>query len=365
MKKIFLVAVLLFVITNIFSEPKLKPGFDVDECASMLQLTALHADTPWVNTLLPKPDNYQLLYRSDSVGLDNRWDLWMRDDSICVISVRGTTVQAISWMEDFYSAMVPATGSMNIGDGQIFTYQLAADNNAYVHTGFLLGLGHLAPDILAKINEYYAKGVRDFIINGHSQGGAIVCLLTSYLYYLPVSQLPQDITFKTYATAPPKPGNLFYAYDYEFIRRGGWECRVVNTQDWVPNMPPTIQTKFDYKTNDPFVTVDSVLKQNLNLIERIVIGLIQKNVFGSLDNARDDLIKYLGTEVYKMVEKNLNGFPEPKYSPTMYFMTCGTPIILKPTEDYMNTFVSPGGFKGMFTHHMPDAYYYLLQKWYR
>lgn len=87
----------------------------------------------------------------------------------------------------------------------------------------------------------------------------------------------------------PKPGNLFYAYDYEFIRRGGWEYRVVNIADWVPNMPITVQTRFDYNENDPFTTVDSVLKENLNIFERIVVGLIQKSLFGSLDDARDNL----------------------------------------------------------------------------
>jgi hypothetical protein len=365
MKKSLVIAVMVFVSFNIYAEPKLKPGFDAKECANMLQLAAMQpADSPWVNTMLPKPDGYTLVYRSDTVGLDNRWDLWLRDDSVAVISIRGTTKSPESWVEDFYSPMVPATGSMNIGNNKIFTYQLAADNNAYIHTGFLLGLGYLAPDIVAKINEYYAKGIKEFILTGYSQGGALILLMTSYLYYLPPGQLPQDIQFKTYACAPPKPGNLFYAYDYEFIRRGGWEYRVVNVEDWVPNMPPTVQTRFDYKTNDPFTTVDSLLKENLNIFERIVVGLIQKSMLGSLDNARDNLIKYMGEEVYKMVVKYLPGFPEPQYSPTMYFMTCGTPIVLRPTEEYLAKFVSPGGIAGMFIHHMPNAYYFLLDKWY-
>ncbi len=318
MKKLFAVTALVIITFNLYAEPKLKPGFDAKECANMLQLAAMQpVDSPWVNTMLPKPDGYTLVYRSDTVGLDNRWDLWLRDDSVAVISIRGTTKSPESWVEDFYSPMVPATGSMNIGSNKIFTYQLASDNNAYVHTGFLLGLGYLAPDIVAKINEYHAKGIKEFILTGYSQGGALILLMTSYLYYLSPGQLPQDIQFKTYACAPPKPGNLFYAYDYGFIRRGGWEYRVVNVEDWVPNMPPTVQTRFDYKTNDPFTTVDSLLKENLNLLERIVVGLVQKSMLGSLDNARDNLIKYMGEEVYKMVVKYIPGFIEPQYSPTM------------------------------------------------
>lgn len=360
---ILLLVTALCISANIFAQ-KLKPGFDAVEYGEMLQLTAMQQDTPWVNTLLPKPEGYTLLYRSDTVGLDNRWDLWMRDDSVMIVSIRGTTLSMSSWAEDFYAPMQPATGSLNIGSGKIFTYQLASDENAFVHTGFLLGLGYLAPDITSKINEYYTKGFKEFILTGHSQGGAIIQLLTSYLHYLGANELPQDIQFKTYAGAPPKTGNLFYAYDYEFITRGGWEHRIVNVLDWVPNMPGTVQTRFDFRTNDPFITVDSLLKEKLNLLERVVVGLAQKSMFGSLDNARDNLIKYFGEEVYKMVASHLKNYPEPEYAPTMYFMTSGTPIVLKPTEEYLTKFVSHGGLAGMFVHHQITAYYYLLQNWY-
>jgi hypothetical protein len=51
---------------------------------------------------------------------------------------------------------------------------------------------------------------------------AISYLLTAYLYHLQKSgRLQADIRFKTYASAGPKPGNLYFAYQYEAMTKGG------------------------------------------------------------------------------------------------------------------------------------------------
>ncbi len=89
---------------------------------------------------------------------------------------------------------------------------------------------------------------------GHSQGGAIAYLLTAHFYNLQQQgKLPADIRFKTYCSAAPKPGNLYFAYDYETTTRGGWACNVVNAADWVPETPFSVQTVSDFNTTNPFV----------------------------------------------------------------------------------------------------------------
>ena len=353
---------LLFISASVYPQTKLKPGFDAGEYASMLKIASHNADTPWVKTQTPYPNGYNMVYRSETLGLDNRWDLWLSADSVAVISIRGTTAKAISWLEDFYAPMVSASGSVTIGEGRIFTYSLASDTNAYVHAGFLLGLAYLEPSIITKINEYYNKGVRDFIIMGHSQGGAVAYLLRSYLHYLPAGVIPPDVTFKTYMSAPPKPGNLYYAYDYEHLTRGGWANRVVNIADWVPNMPFSLQTEFDLNKNNPIVTVDSVLTEKLNFVERVVAGLLQKNMLGSLDDARDVMIKYLGYELFKAVEKELPGITIPRFITSQYYMTAGSPVILKPLPGYYEKFPEKPGVAGIFVHHFLDAYLFLLEQ---
>lgn len=354
---------LLCVVISSSSSQKLKPGFDANEYARGLEMTERFADTTRVPPADPYPAGWSHVHIGDTVGLDNRWDMWLSGDSIAVINIRGTVATEKSWMLDFYAPMVPAEGSLKFGK-ETFKYKLAEDKNAAVHTGFLLGMKFLAPSVIEKINEYYAKGIKDYVIFGHSQGAAIAYLMRSYLYYLPHGTIPEDVTFKTYCSAAPKPGNLYFAYDFEFITRGGWSHRVVNQMDWVPQMPPTVQTRFDFKHNDPFTPVDSTLAANLGFFPRVVIGLIQRSVLGDMDDARDILIKYTGAELYKIIKTFLPDFKEPKYVTTMDYTVTGSPVILMPTESYKQKFVSTGGIAGAFVHHMMPAYYYLLKEEY-
>ncbi len=228
------------LINSLTARAKLSPGFDPVEYRQLLEISARQLDTPWTKVIISFPGNCKMVYRSDSVGLDNRWNLWIRPDSVGIISIRGTTQQANSWAEDFYCAMVPSNGSIIINKDFVFIYKLADYPGSAVHAGWLNGLAYLSSSIVTKINEYYPRGIKNYLIIGHSQGGAIAYLLTSYLHYLDKERIPGDIKFKTYCSAAPKPGNLQYAYDFDFITRGGWELRVYNSEDWVPQTPISV-----------------------------------------------------------------------------------------------------------------------------
>src|SRR5262249_18920218 len=129
-------------------------------------------------------DPYHLEYHSGDVGLLNNWSFYLRSDNVGAINIRGTVPETSSWLENAYSAMIPAAGSLQVNDSTVFNYQLSADPRAMVHTGWTIGLAFLAPDIKRIIKEYYMKrNVKEFLIFGHSQGGAISFLLRSYLEY--------------------------------------------------------------------------------------------------------------------------------------------------------------------------------------
>jgi hypothetical protein len=60
-------------------------------------------------------------------------------------------------------------GQLKLGDSLTYDYHFANNDKAGVHVGWAASCGFLVPDVTAKVLEQYQKGVRDFIIFGHSQ----------------------------------------------------------------------------------------------------------------------------------------------------------------------------------------------------
>jgi len=331
---------------------RLHAGFDKEEYLRLLEITDYGKDSPWTSPpTLPFPENCRLLYRSAEVGLSNRWDLWLLDSAVGIISIRGTIGRQDSWMENFYAAMVPATGTLRLNDSTTFPYRLAADSQASVHVGWLIGMASLAPSIIEKIR------IREFIIAGHSQGGAIAFLLRSYLYYLDEGLIDPTLVIKTYCSAAPKPGNLYYAYDFDYITRGGWGLRVINTQDWVPEIPFSIQTLYDVNPGNPFSNVNNAL-QRAPFFARLYLKMVYRQLDGSTLAAEGKYRKYLGHSVYLLVHRSMPQLQEPRYVNSTSYSPAGTAIVLPPYPGYAQAYLSKPG--QAFTHHALGAYYQLV-----
>jgi hypothetical protein len=338
-------------------------GFDAKEYLELLSVTAMHMDTAY--SKMAHPVRYERIYRSQETAMLNRWDLWMRDDNVGVISIRGTTNRLPSWLENFYCAMIPATGTLQLNDSTQFNYQLAKDSKAAVHVGWVLGLAFMVPDIVEKIKEAHSqKNVSYFLIIGHSQGAALAYLLRSYLYYITENgELPKEITFKTYGSAAPKPGNLYYAYDFDFITRNGWAFTIVNAVDWVPETPLSIQQLSDFNKINPFDNIESILRKQPMLVRWYLNG-VYKKTSRAARKAQKRLEKYTGHALYKQLKKVLPQFKEPDYAPTANYMRTGIPIVLQPDEAYFTQFPENFGRARVFTHHAFKSYEYLVKKYY-
>ncbi|MDQ3019249.1 MAG: lipase family protein [Bacteroidota bacterium] len=356
----FLIALLNFS----YSQTKLKPGFDPEEYKLLLEISARQLDTPWTFVRIPFPDKCKMIYRSDSAGLNNRWDFWVRDDSVGIISIRGTIAAANSWSENFFAAMVPASGSIIIDKDFVFIYKLASSGRASVHAGWLTGLAYLSNSIIEKINEMHASGIKNYLIMGHSQGGAIAYLLTSYLHYLDNQRIPDDVKFKTYCSAAPKPGNLFYSYDFDYITRDGRALRVYNSEDWVPQTPVSVQTLKDFSEVNPYADKDSIMLK-MSFVDKLVFEYIIHRLKDNLNDARNLLDEYFGKMVYnKSISKFLPEFPEPQYSKDAYYYPCGVPVVLMKQGGYDELIKTETKIPELFENHMIDPYYFLLNKIY-
>jgi heat shock protein HslJ len=338
----------------------LQPGFDKAEYIELMKLSARFGDSSYTQAI-PAPQQYQFVYRSPVVGLDNRWDLWTHmTKPIAVISLRGTTQNSVSWLANFYSAMVPAKGELQLSEKEKFTYQLATDPKAAVHVGWLVSTAFLSKDILPKLDSCYKKGIKDMIIMGHSQGGAIAYLLTAYLYNLQkLKQLPADIRFKTYCSAGPKPGNLFFAYEYEAMTQAGWAYNVVNAADWVPEVPFSVQTLNDFNKTNPFVNAKGLIRKQ-KFTQRLVLNYVYNNLSKPALKAQKRYQKYLGRLASKTVRKNLNGYLSPEYYNSNNYVRTGNFIVLTPDESYYQKY--PDNDTQVFVHHLHPPYLYLTDK---
>lgn len=337
------------------AQAQLRPGFDPREYVQTLDMTLMQYDSSGKKPIPASLKGFERVYRSPELGLANLFEVWKRPDDVGVVCIRGTVQKQESWLENFYAAMVPAIGSLHINDSTDFHYKLAADSGAKVHIGWTIGLAHLIPSIKQQILLLYGKGVRQFIITGHSQGGALSFLTRSYLQY--DTTLPKDIVYKTYASAAPKPGNLYYAYDFDHITRDGWGFRIVNTLDWVPESPYSIQTLKDMNKENPFNNFE-LLTGKQKWYVRWYVNSIKRKLDRSTRKAMERYEKYLGRKAGTLVKKQLKGYQTPSYAGSMNYMTAGSPVILVPDSAYKAKYVFTG--KNIFIHHLPDGYKFLV-----
>ena len=355
-----LVMVLLFCQKPQAQTTLLQPGFDKQEYLELLKITARQTDTPWTKVQTPASEQFKMVYRSPTMGLDNRWDLWVSKNGIAVISIRGTTLNMVSWVENFYAAMVPAAGSLKISATDTFSYQLAKNPRAAIHTGWLIGTAFLSRDILPKIDSLYQQGCRNLILLGHSQGGGIAYLLSAHIANLQERNLiPQNIQFKTYCSAAPKPGNLFFAYEYESRMQHGWGFNVVNSADWVPETPLSVQALSDFNQTNPFTNAKPIINK-----QPFPKNIALKYAYNQLNNAsikaNKRYQKYLGKTVAGIVAKSLPGFEAPTYTAGFNYVRVGPTIVLLANKPYYQSF--PDNTAKIFVHHFIDAYWYLANQ---
>lgn len=360
----------LFILTSsllFFSvtAQKLKPGFDPKEYGELLSVAFYSSSIPDSAERLKVKDPYQRDYRSEEIGFLNRWSFYIREDNVGVIDMRGTVNQTASWLANFYAAMIPATGKLQLNDSTVFEYQLADDPQAAVHVGWTISLGYLAPEIVKHINLVYtSRKMKEFLIFGHSQGGALATLLRSYLEYeKKKGHIPADIIFKTYCSAAPKVGDIRFAYDFDFITRNGWAFTVVNAYDWVPETPFSIQTLQDFHLPNPLVTAKDVLKKQKFFI-RLAGNMVYNKIERKPRKAQRKHEKFLGHKLYKLaVKKQLPQLKEPEYVHNSNYMRAGIPIVLMPDEEYNRLYPSDDKNRP-FIHHGFGAYTFLLKRIY-
>lgn len=338
-----------------------KAGFNAQECDDMMVINNTFADTTnsyKTNNVLAQ---HQFKHHSASVGLDNAWSLWIRSDSTVIIALRGTTANSKSIVADFYCAMLPAVGEITLGEQDTLKYHLANEPKAAVHGGFLIGFAYLAKDIQPKLDSLYQSGYHNYIVTGHSQGGALCYYVSSWLWYLKKNGKYPSMGIKTYASASPKMGNMFFINDYDSVNHAEWAFSIVNSADVVTETPLTTQQlEEDMNTPNPFVSLYSKMNQ-LPFLKRIVL----KNAFNKMKKGATKSSmayqKYLGGYSEKIIKGMLPGIVLPKTVNTTYFLRPGVNISLQVNDRYKDFFKI---YKSNLAHHGMKPYRFLLREYY-
>ncbi len=336
---------------------KAQPGFDAAEYADLLWLAFYgFTDSSVTSNYVLKAGKYQKVFRSKEVGLFNCCELYVRSDSTIVLSLRGTVNKPQSWLENFYAGMIPAIGKLQLDSGYAFDYCFAKIPQATVHTGWTVGTGFLVREYMPVLHQLLTRGLKKLVVTGHSQGGALAFLNTSYLHYALGQKYP-GLQMKCVASAAPKPGNQYYAYDLEnaLAKTGVW--RVVNAADWVPETPVAVQGVTDFNAVNPFAGAKQAIKKQ-KFPERLALSYMYNSMRNGSKKTAKRYNRFLGRAVGKQVSKALPGYVAPAYTGGSPFVTVGSPVVLMPTDAYRQQFAFDG--QNVFIHHLYASYQFLL-----
>lgn len=359
------VGIILMLVFTKISAQELKPGFDKAEYIDMLKINQKAHITldKWLDDVsVPAPESFNFVYRSPVVAFDNIWDLWVhKNKPVAVIAVQGSIQTEASFLANLYAAMIPAKGELQLDENFKFQYNLSDNPQAAIHVGWFVAMAYLSKTIKQKIDSCYKAGIKDFILTGHSQGGGITFLLNSYLENLKTeNKLPSDIRFKTYCSAGPKPGNLFYAYEYEHMTVGGWAYNVVNTADWVPDVPFSVQTVADFTPVNPFGGAKEIIRKQ-RFPKNIALKYAYNKMSRPSEKAQKNYQKFLGKMVSQAVKKQIPNFVTPKYYNSNYYVRTGNIIILSPGSEYFKIYSNDPKNPNIWQHHLPKAYLFLAE----
>lgn len=227
----------VFIYLCSHSYAQLKSGFDAEEAKKMIQICNSFGYIDLYGSdadILPQGLWKQ--YTSSTLGMDNKFQIYA-NKQYGVIHFRGSTSKTTSWLENLYASMIAGKGEIIVNQNS-FKYKVASNEESRVHAGYMLALYYLKDDLLKQIKKLNDKGIYNFYITGHSQGGALAQMTRAYLHYLPANELSKQNTFKVYAFANPMIGNNSFVKEYnQLFCEPGMSFLIHNPIDYVTKLP--------------------------------------------------------------------------------------------------------------------------------
>lgn len=350
-KKLIFILVVLFT-SNLWA---FTPGFEWEEYETMLRFSMKNY-YPTESTGFPSLEDHDLFYDSEVGPLFNKFQIYLsKDQQYAILTFRGTTREEGSWIENLFSAMLPAKGRIRLEKNKTVNYQFAEDERAAVHAGWAVGLASLLPELQEQLRSLKLKGLTHIYITGHSQGGALAHLCTSWLHY---QEEFQNFQLKTYASASPKPGNFYFNVDYHNKTQHGISYNVFNSEDWVPQTFLSIQAISDLNEKNIFKAFKIQIKQQ-KFVKRQMGNLLYKKVAKPNEKIIKKYKKYFGPLIHKKLMEYIPELEVPHLVNSFDYHAVGHQIIMKPPKEYFDVF-SDAKSSDFLYHHRGDHYLWLV-----
>lgn len=351
MKSLFILIFSFFTFTLI---AQLKPGFDASEARDLIRIcnSATYLDLYGDDSQII-PEGYVKTYTSPAYGMDNLFQIYEKGD-IAVINFRGSTANKSSWLENLYAAMIPVKETIEI-NGEKFKYQVGKDEDGAVHAGYTLALYYLKDDVLKQIKRLNKKGIRDILITGHSQGGALAQMTRAYLDYQSRFKVSKRNTFKVYAFANPMIGNAAFCQEYsEKFCASEMSFVIHNPKDFVPKMPVSYNDDFWEKNLSDLL---------LNTEEFSIQNAAIDGVLNLFKDRLPALAKKMSENINKQLLKDLGEIKMPEFKNEVNYTHTGNKILISETiypeikEPKESDEKKKFNFSGMSLQHKPYNYY--------
>ncbi len=303
---------------------QIQPGFSPKEakdlillCNSFTYIDLYGSDSSVI------PSSCKKVYTSPTYGMDNKFQVYVQN-GIGIINFRGSTDNKSSWLENFYSALIPVEDVIKVENGN-FYYKVGKDTAGGVHAGYILALSHFQEDVLIQMKNLNQKGIYNFIITGHSQGGALAQVLRASLEYLPESKVSKKNKYKVYSFANPMIGNFEFAKEYnKNYSEKELSFSLHNPEDIVPQMPMSYNDSTYWKESAlTLLGGDDAPSKKSMLLD----GFIQ-----TFENPIKKLSNVLAKNLNKQLEKDLGTIEMPKFKNDINYCHTGKLILLPPTE---------------------------------
>jgi hypothetical protein len=357
------------------SYTQVEPGFDSNEAVDLIRICNSETFKDLFGSddeIIPK--DFKLIYASTPNVMDNMFQVYKKGKT-GIIHFRGSTSHPNSWIENVYSAMIPAKGKMTIYNEER-DYKFSERADAGVHSGFVLGVTMMVDEVISQIELLNSKDIYDIIITGHSQGGALAILTHAYLEYQKNEKIDERNTFKMYAFANPMVGNTEFVSEYnERFIENEMAYRIINPKDIVPSMPITYRDGSFISSEDVVSWITGEGEINYKELGVELIMRTFKNGITAYINKSNELID-------KIITKQTGEIILPEYLDDIQYVSIGNlhklepfeyPTIIKDSID-----IAPDAFKSFekldngkfqrqepsFYQHKPYNYYVAVLKMY-